>query len=240
MSFRPHASRRSDIQPFIVMDVMRAAADREQTGERVIHMEVGQPGARAPETVLEAAKAAVADGHFRYTEALGSEGAPLPHRPPLCGSIRPRRSGRAHRGDHRLLGRLQPCLSRRLRRRRAGGDRRARLPGLQEPHPRARPDGGRDRDRRFHPSRADAGNAGARPRRGAAGRRSGRQPGQSERHHDDARRARRAHRLRRTTSASSSSPTRSITGWFMRARRPPRFSIRKTPSSSIPSRNTIA
>ncbi len=71
MSRPPHASRRSEIEPFIVMDVMRAAADREQAGERVIHMEVGQPGARAPETVLEAAKIAVADGHFRYTEALG-------------------------------------------------------------------------------------------------------------------------------------------------------------------------
>ena len=71
MSHEPTASRRSDIQPFIVMDVMRAAADREQAGARVVHMEVGQPGARAPETVLEAARVAIADGHFRYTEALG-------------------------------------------------------------------------------------------------------------------------------------------------------------------------
>ena len=71
MSRRPHASRRSEIQPFIVMDVMRAAADREHAGARVIHMEVGQPGARAPETVLAAAREALVDGHFRYTEALG-------------------------------------------------------------------------------------------------------------------------------------------------------------------------
>ena len=71
MSRRPHASHRSEIQPFIVMDVMRAAADREHAGAHVIHMEVGQPGARTPETVLAAARLAVADGHFRYTEALG-------------------------------------------------------------------------------------------------------------------------------------------------------------------------
>jgi aspartate/methionine/tyrosine aminotransferase len=72
MSRRPPvASRRSAIEPFIVMDVMRAAADREHAGERVIHMEVGQPGARAPGRVLAAAAEAVADGRFRYTEALG-------------------------------------------------------------------------------------------------------------------------------------------------------------------------
>jgi aspartate/methionine/tyrosine aminotransferase len=69
---RPAASRRSEIQPFIVMDVMRAAADKEHAGDRVIHMEVGQPGARAPQKVLDVARAAVADGRFRYTEALGS------------------------------------------------------------------------------------------------------------------------------------------------------------------------
>ena len=38
-------SRRSDVPPFIVMDVMAAAAAREARGERVVHMEVGQPAA---------------------------------------------------------------------------------------------------------------------------------------------------------------------------------------------------
>ena len=59
------------VEPFIVMDVMRAANDREAAGERILHMEVGQPGAPAPKTVLEAARAAVDGGHFRYTESLG-------------------------------------------------------------------------------------------------------------------------------------------------------------------------
>ena len=53
------------------MDVMRAAADREHAGERVIHMEVGQPGAPTPKTVIAAAHAALADGRIGYTEALG-------------------------------------------------------------------------------------------------------------------------------------------------------------------------
>jgi aspartate/methionine/tyrosine aminotransferase len=54
------------------MDVMRAAADREHAGERVVHMEVGQPGAPAPAAVVAAAHAALADGRLGYTEALGN------------------------------------------------------------------------------------------------------------------------------------------------------------------------
>ena len=39
------ASKRSDVPPFIVMDVMAAAAQREAQGAHIIHMEVGQPAA---------------------------------------------------------------------------------------------------------------------------------------------------------------------------------------------------
>ena len=64
-------STRSAVEPFLAMEVMRAANDREAAGGRVIHMEVGQPGAPAPTPVLEAARRALADGRFGYTEALG-------------------------------------------------------------------------------------------------------------------------------------------------------------------------
>jgi aspartate/methionine/tyrosine aminotransferase len=67
----PQPSKRSAIEPFIVMDVMRAAADREAAGARIIHMEVGQPGAPAPKAVLEAARTALEHGRIGYTEALG-------------------------------------------------------------------------------------------------------------------------------------------------------------------------
>jgi aspartate/methionine/tyrosine aminotransferase len=53
------------------MEVMRAAIDREAAGERVIHMEVGQPGAPAPRPVLDAARAALDYGRLAYTEAMG-------------------------------------------------------------------------------------------------------------------------------------------------------------------------
>jgi aspartate/methionine/tyrosine aminotransferase len=63
-------SRRSDVAPFMVMDVMAAAARIEAAGGHVIHMEVGQPAAAAPQTAIEAARAAL-DGRIGYTEALG-------------------------------------------------------------------------------------------------------------------------------------------------------------------------
>jgi aspartate/methionine/tyrosine aminotransferase len=65
------ASRRSDVPPFIVMDVMAAAARIEAAGGHVIHMEVGQPAAPAPATAIAAAQAALARGRIGYTECLG-------------------------------------------------------------------------------------------------------------------------------------------------------------------------
>jgi aspartate/methionine/tyrosine aminotransferase len=63
-------SNRSDVPPFMVMDVMAAAARIEAAGGRVIHMEVGQPAASAPRVAIEAARAAL-DGRIAYTDALG-------------------------------------------------------------------------------------------------------------------------------------------------------------------------
>jgi aspartate/methionine/tyrosine aminotransferase len=64
-------SKRSDVPPFIVMDVMAAAAQLEAQGARIIHMEVGQPAQPAPMTARQAAQAALAHGRIGYTEALG-------------------------------------------------------------------------------------------------------------------------------------------------------------------------
>jgi aspartate/methionine/tyrosine aminotransferase len=64
-------SRRSDVPPFMVMDVMAAAARIEESGGKVIHMEVGQPAAPAPSTAIAAAERALRSGRIAYTEALG-------------------------------------------------------------------------------------------------------------------------------------------------------------------------
>lgn len=65
------AAQRADIAPFIVMDVMRAAAAREAAGERVIHMEVGQPATAAPKSARDKVIAALDRDNLGYTVALG-------------------------------------------------------------------------------------------------------------------------------------------------------------------------
>jgi aspartate/methionine/tyrosine aminotransferase len=72
----PKIARRSAIDPFIVMDVMRAAGDyaRRAAAENlpaVVHLEVGQPSTPAPRRAREAAAAALQAGTLGYTEALG-------------------------------------------------------------------------------------------------------------------------------------------------------------------------
>jgi len=64
-------SRRSDVASFLAMDVLAEAKALEAAGRRVVHLEVGQPGAPAPRPVLEAAREALRDGRLGYTEALG-------------------------------------------------------------------------------------------------------------------------------------------------------------------------
>ena len=65
------AAARADIAPFIVMDVMRAAAAREAAGERVIHMEVGQPATPAPKAARQRVISAMERENLGYTVALG-------------------------------------------------------------------------------------------------------------------------------------------------------------------------
>ncbi|HLG85325.1 MAG TPA: aminotransferase class I/II-fold pyridoxal phosphate-dependent enzyme [Bradyrhizobium sp.] len=65
------AARRSDVPPFMVMDVMAAAERIEAAGGHVIHMEVGQPAASAPRTAIAAAHRALDAGRIDYTSALG-------------------------------------------------------------------------------------------------------------------------------------------------------------------------
>lgn len=63
-------STRSEVDPFIVMDVMEAARRAEDSGRSIIHMEVGQPGTGAPQGALEAVRSQLAEP-LGYTVALG-------------------------------------------------------------------------------------------------------------------------------------------------------------------------
>ena len=62
---------RGVVPPFIAMDVLRSANEREAGGADVLHLEVGQPGTPAPKRVLERARGALESDLIGYTDALG-------------------------------------------------------------------------------------------------------------------------------------------------------------------------
>ena len=66
-------SRRGGIDPFIVMEVLRAAGERAATGKAVFPLQIGQPSTPAPAGAREAAKAAIDARVLGYTDATGIE-----------------------------------------------------------------------------------------------------------------------------------------------------------------------
>ncbi len=67
----PRARRTQNIQPFYVMEVLARAWRMEARGRSVIHLEVGEPDFDSPAAVVKAGRAALAQGHTKYTPALG-------------------------------------------------------------------------------------------------------------------------------------------------------------------------
>jgi aspartate/methionine/tyrosine aminotransferase len=65
------AARVQAIEPFRVMEIMKAASAAAKAGVDVISMSVGEPDFTAPELVTEAAVRAIRDGATQYTDALG-------------------------------------------------------------------------------------------------------------------------------------------------------------------------
>ena len=66
-------SRRGGIDPFIVMEVLRAVGARAATGKPVFPLQIGQPSTPAPVGAREAAKAAIDAQLLGYTDATGIE-----------------------------------------------------------------------------------------------------------------------------------------------------------------------
>jgi aspartate/methionine/tyrosine aminotransferase len=67
----PGPSRRADVAPFHVMEVLSAAQARQRTHGDVIALCAGQPTAGAPRPVLDAAEKALREGGLGYTVQLG-------------------------------------------------------------------------------------------------------------------------------------------------------------------------
>src|SRR5512136_749502 len=65
------SKKAQEIPPFIVMDVLEKAQELERMGERIIHLEVGEPDFDTPECVSEAGYRAIRQGKTHYTHSLG-------------------------------------------------------------------------------------------------------------------------------------------------------------------------
>ncbi len=64
-------SKRGNVDPFIVMDIMNAADKKEEQGNKIIHMEVGQPGTSAPDLAKKIVIQSLNKSNLGYTLAVG-------------------------------------------------------------------------------------------------------------------------------------------------------------------------
>jgi aspartate/methionine/tyrosine aminotransferase len=65
------SKKAQEIPPFIVMDVLEKAQELERMGEKVIHMEVGEPDFDTPKCINKACYRAIREGKTHYTHSLG-------------------------------------------------------------------------------------------------------------------------------------------------------------------------
>ena len=64
-------AERGKVAPFLVMEVLRAAGEREAAGKDVLHLEIGQPGFSAPAGARRAVVEAMERDPLGYTDAFG-------------------------------------------------------------------------------------------------------------------------------------------------------------------------
>ncbi|HEX9017302.1 MAG TPA: pyridoxal phosphate-dependent aminotransferase, partial [Chloroflexota bacterium] len=64
-------NKRSDVSPFLVMEILEEAQRIEKSGHDVVHLEVGEPDFDTPECVKAAAERALREGRTHYTHSLG-------------------------------------------------------------------------------------------------------------------------------------------------------------------------
>ena len=64
-------SKRSNILPFLAIDMLTRANNLKSQGKDIIHMDVGEPGFKTPEHILKYAKAIIEEKKIGYTESIG-------------------------------------------------------------------------------------------------------------------------------------------------------------------------
>lgn len=68
---QPYSARSRDIEPFHVMALLARANELQAAGNDVIHLEIGEPDFTTAAPIVEAGRAALAQGETRYTAARG-------------------------------------------------------------------------------------------------------------------------------------------------------------------------
>jgi aspartate/methionine/tyrosine aminotransferase len=63
--------RSARIAPFYVMELLEKAQALEAKGEKVVHMEIGEPDFATPQSIRQAGVRAIEEGHTFYTHSLG-------------------------------------------------------------------------------------------------------------------------------------------------------------------------
>src|SRR4051794_13315414 len=87
---RARPAKRAGIPPFHVMEVLKAAGERERRGGEGVHLEGGQPSTPPPRAVLDAAGPARPPPPRGPTRALGTVGrraATAPWSAERCGTV---------------------------------------------------------------------------------------------------------------------------------------------------------
>ena len=64
-------SKRSNILPFLAIDMLARANSLKSKGKDIIHMDVGEPGFKTPAHILEYAKTIIEQKKIGYTESIG-------------------------------------------------------------------------------------------------------------------------------------------------------------------------
>ncbi len=193
---RPVSRRSGAVDPFIVMDVMAAAAEKE-AGRRHGHPPRGRPAQHTRAQRRDRGRPCRARQRPHGLRG-GARHACLAraHRAALSRGLWLRGVGRPRDRHHRLVRRLSARLPRELRCRRARGPGGARLSRLPQHPGGAQPRGGRPADLRGRPLSAHRRGARKGHRRDRPYRRPDRgESVQSDRHDGDARRARRTCRV---------------------------------------------
>jgi len=71
MSEKSISTRASRISPFLVMEVLEQAKEKESRGENIMHLEVGEPDFPTPVCIKQGALKAINEGKTHYTHSLG-------------------------------------------------------------------------------------------------------------------------------------------------------------------------